>query len=290
MIFNKAFYTLLRSIKPMIDSFCVPLYQLRKIPFSLGYNSAKWRFIKKSLNNPDLISSFENGKIPFAFGLGFDERVVEYPWIFSKLPLEAVYVLDAGSTFNFRPIVEHAYFRDKHLSIFTFYPESVNFPGNSVSYQYGDLREMPYSDNHFEVVVSHSTIEHIDMDNSIYGYEISHIAEQKKSLEYLKAVHEFYRVLKPNGTLLITFPYGKFRNYGFFQQFDAEMVGHIKESLSPLGKLEFSFIKYNAAGWQFDGQVNCDDSTSHNPHTGEDKGSDGAAHCRCVCCVKFTKN
>lgn len=290
MNLKKVIYPKLGSIKPILDELFVPIYKIRKVPFSLGYNTSKWQKIKQDISNKKIIESFSQRNIPLNFGIGFDERIVEYPWLFSEMPANVKTVLDAGSTFNFKPIVEHSYFRDKNLNIFTFYPEPVNFPSESVSYEYGDIRSMPYNNSKFDVVVSHSTVEHIDMDNSIYGYEISHNTDQKKSFEYLKAIKELKRVLKSNGTLLITFPYGKFKNYGFFQQFDKEMVSQIEKELQPFGKIEFSFLKYTGRGWQFDAQTNCDNSTSHNPHTGEDKGTDGAAHCRCVCCIRFIKN
>jgi hypothetical protein len=237
------------------------------------------------------LSLFSNKEIPKQFGIGLDERVVEYPWLFSKLPTNSKNILDAGSTFNFKQIIEHNYFQNKKLSIYTFYPERVNFPSNIITYQYGDLRTMPYLDGKFDCVVSHSTIEHIDMDNSIYGYDLTYNKSiQEKSYEFFNAITEFNRVLSSKGVLLLTFPFGKFKNYGFFQQLDSEMLLKITEYLSNFGTLEIDFLLYSSQGWVFSNEESCTDSLSHNPHTNEDKGVDGAAHCRCVCCIKFIKN
>jgi hypothetical protein len=100
---------------------------------------------------------------------------------------------------------------------------------------------------------------------------------------------ELIRILKPGGQLLLTFPYGTHENHGFFQQFDEEMLERITEALSANGNFSKEFIIYSKAGWRFEKQENCNTSVSHNPHTGNGKGEDGAAHCRCVCCIQFYK-
>ena len=190
MNIKKVIMPFVNPYKSIIDKLFKPIYSIRRKPFSLGYNSYKWHIIKENINNDQVLGLFSQKKTPKHFGIGVDERVVEYPWIFSNLPGTSKTILDAGSTFNFKPIVEHKYFKDKQLNIYTFYPEAVNFPSDIVSYQYGDLRSMPYDDNCFDVVVCHSTIEHIDMDNSIYGYEIPNKANiQVKSFEFIKAIN-----------------------------------------------------------------------------------------------------
>ncbi len=281
---------ILSPFRSNLEYLFLPLYKLTKKPFSLGYNLFKWKLIEKSINDPLVLNAFKDRIIPNSFGLKMDERVVEYPLLFANFSKKSKKILDAGSTFNFKEIIEHPYFSDKNLNIYTFYPESINFPSNRVSYQYGDLRSLPYEDCIFDQVISHSTIEHIDMDNSIYGYELEFNQNKKnKSYEYLKAISEMQRVLAKDGIILLTFPYGKFKNYGFFQQFDSEMVNKIIDYLSKYGKTQKDFIKYSEIGWQFALEESCLNSTSYNPHTGENKLNDGAAHSRCICFVKFQK-
>lgn len=262
-----------------------------RIPWSPGYIPYKEQFIKDSIENDDLLSKFRNTETLSDFGLGLDERVVEYPWIFSNLSQQPSRLLDGGSTFNFKFIVNHPNIQNKDLTIFTFEPERSCFYKNKISYIYGDLRDMYLKDNSFDFVVSQSTIEHIDMDNSIYGYDIAHNENQnEKSYEYLKAVQEMIRVLKPGGTLLLTFPFGKFENHGFFQQFDAEMLSRIVQLFDNKGIYSPTFFKYLPKGWVFCNEDDCSDIGSFNPHTGVGKLDDGAAHCRSVCCIKFEKN
>lgn len=287
---NSEIRTTLRKIKNNLDPLAVPFYKMRRKPFSLGYNTYKWKEIANAIQNDKTLSMFKKGQIPANFGIKIDERVAEYPWIFSRLPEDAKSVLDAGSTFNFKEITSHKYFQNKKLNIFTFHPELNNFSSDRVSYEYGDLRKMEYEDASFDVVVSHSTIEHIDMDNNIYGYDIAKNENiRQKSYDYMLAVNEMERVLKSGGKFLLTFPYGVFKHYGFFQQFDVEMVDKIEKALSANGEVKKEFILYHENGWQFAEQKDCNNSLSFNPHTGEGKGDDGAAHCRCVCLIEFNK-
>lgn len=287
----------MKSIKGKLKKAISPLRQFvykatgRK-PWSYGYTDTKWADINSVLQSNSILSAFKEGSTPTQFGIGYDERIVEYPWIFSHLnSSQKSSILDAGSTFNFKSIVEHQNIKNKELSIYTYYPESENFINNRISYVFGDLRNLPFKANLFEEIVCQSTIEHVDMDNSIYGYNLQPNTEvTQKSYEYLKVIDELIRVLKPGGQLLLTFPYGQFENHGFFQQFDEEMVKRITDTLELNGTQTKEFIIYSKNGWRFDKQENCNGSVSYNPHTGKGKGDDGAAHCRCVCCINFAKS
>lgn len=258
------------------------------IPWSKGYSEFKELLIENSINNQSFLDNLKKDILPSNFGVAIDERCVEYPWIFSNLNIKKGKILDAGSTFNFEYLLKHSSISDNELSIFTYYPERNCFHQKRVSYIYGDLRDMPFKNELFDVVICHSTIEHIAMDNSIYGYgtdsNLTH-----KSYEYLDAIKELIRVIKTNGTLLLTFPFGKFENHGFFQQFDDEMLTKI-ENLFTGGKYEITFFKYEQSGWKFAKRNELMDTISFNPHTGTGKGNDGAAHCRSVACIKWIKS
>lgn len=261
-----------------------------QIPWSEGYLGFRNDRIFEALKDKNNLNTFANKQIPANFGYRLDERIVEYSWIFSQLPQEKIKLLDAGSTFNYDFIINQEILQNKEISILTYAPESPNFNEKRVSYSYADLRDMPFKDNYFDFIVSQSTIEHIDMDNSIYGYDLKHNEEiEKKSYEYFKALKEVVRMLKNKGTFLLTFPYGKFEHHGFFQQFDAEMVGKMQELFTENGEYALNFFKYNSNAWQVATQEQCNDAESYNPHTGKGKGNDGVAHSRAICCIKFVK-
>jgi len=288
---KKILLIIYNSCKLIIDPILILIYKITKTQHWKGYNLYKFKKINESINNIPLLESIKKNKLPANFGINLDESVVEYPWIFSNLNHTAKHILDAGSTFNFKIIIEHPYFQNRELNIFTFYPERENFKKNMLTYHYGDLRNMPYSNSQFDCVICQSTIEHIDMDNSIYGYKPEKkIDKTQKSYSYLLAINELLRVLKPAGTLLLTFPFRVFENHDFFQQFDSEMLNKIINILKNQGTVDTAFIKYTTKGWEFSTIEKCYNSHSYNPHTGKGKGTDGAAHSRSICCINFKKN
>jgi Methyltransferase domain len=261
-----------------------------RIPWTEGYNEYKWKVIAEGVNSNEILHNFSNGNITSSYGIGVDERVIEYPWLISQIPKNEGKFLDAGSTFNFNEIINLPILENKETYIYTFYPESNNYASKRISYVYGDLRSLPFKDSFFDTVVCHSTLEHIDMDNSMYGYELAHVEDVKiKSYEYLKVINELIRVASKAGKVLLSFPYGKFENHGFFQQFDAEMVKKIEDISKDTCTLKKSFVTYKTTGWEFCKQVECDDAVSYNPHTGKGKGNDNAAHSRAICFLELAK-
>ena len=263
-----------------------------RIPWSNGYIEYKFKSLNDNLIDINVLNSFKNKELPSDYGYGLDERIVEIPWALSKLNSKEEKLLDAGSSLNFKEIIELDKIKNKDLSILTFDPEKNNYSEERISYIYSDLRDLPFKNNLFDSVISISTIEHIDMDNSIYGWNENNkvIDQQKKSYSYLKVIDELIRVLKSGGQLLITFPFGKFENHGFFQQFDDEMLTKITTIFDKFGSYEQTFFKYEKEGWRFCEKDECAEIVSYNPHTGKGKLDDGAAHCRSVCCLEFFKS
>jgi SAM-dependent methyltransferase len=258
-----------------------------RVPWSDGYSEYKNKIIEESIISKEVLFKFCNKTIK-EYGIGLDERCVEYPWIFSKITNSNEMMLDAGSTFNFNYILNNENLKNKNLTIFTFYPEKDCFYNKRISYVYGDLRKMYFNNCVFDFIVSQSTIEHIDMDNSIYGYSDKNIRTDK-SYDYLKAVYELERVLKSGGKLLITVPFGKFENHGFFQQFDNDMLDRMTNLIKDKGTIELDFFKYDKQGWRFAKREELNSMESFNPHTGKGKLDDGAAHCRSIVCMEFNK-
>lgn len=262
-----------------------------RLPWSRGYKLYRQEFLEKVVNDQRMMDTIrQSGQFPAGYAIGLDERAVEYIWALAHLPIGPARILDAGSSLNHPYLVTTPKIKEKELYIQTYHPEPLNFNEQSISYIYGDLRKMVFQNDSFDHVVSISTIEHIDMDNSMYGYEAPRADAGTKSFEYLRAVDEMHRVLKPGGTLLLTFPYGSYEQHGFFQQFDAEMVGRIEEALRPMGNINLTYYLYSPEGWALSDAKACAGATSHNPHTGLGKGNDGAAHSRSICCIQFIKH
>jgi SAM-dependent methyltransferase len=78
-----------------------------------------------------------------------------------------------------------------------------------------DVRDLPFENGGFDLVLCVSTLEHVGADNSGYGLEVEADAASR-----LTALRELRRVLAPSGRLLLTVPCGEPGDYGWFHQDD----------------------------------------------------------------------
>ena len=78
-----------------------------------------------------------------------------------------------------------------------------------------DVRDLPFDDRAFDLVLCVSTLEHVGADNSGYGLDA-----EDDGASRLTALRELRRVLAPSGRLLITVPCGEPGDYGWFHQDD----------------------------------------------------------------------
>jgi len=74
------------------------------------------------------------------------------------------------------------------------------------------------------------------------------------------------RVLRPGGILCISFPFGRYENHGWFQQFDSELVDVLTESFNPAQHNE-SIFQYYPDGWQRSTRESCKDCEFFDVHT-----------------------
>ena len=261
-------------------------------PWSRGYNFSKFNFITSVLDNEDIMRRFQNlCSLPSDYGSRYDERVVEYPWTLSRLSAQVGNLLDAGSVFNFKDIIENKIFVNKKVTIFTLAPEDNAFWQKGISYGYGDLRELPFKDNWFDEVCSLSTLGHIGMDNRIYTKTVS---TGKIGLEAEKAVKELIRVLKPGGKLLVSVVFGKHQliewdGTPFAEQFDSFLLKDLLRSFSPCSKISTSFYKYSENGWNISTEEKCKDVEYFNIHISDSYDPDHAAAARAVALIEVIK-
>ena len=264
-------------------------------PWSKGYSEYHTQEFIKILNNEDLLQIFKQSKqLPKKYGFRLDERIIEYPWVLSRLPKERCRVLDAGSTFNFDYIITNPIVSNKDLFIATLSPESQCFWKKKVSYVYSDLRDNPFKDGYFDIVVCISTLEHIGMDNAMYT-DNNQFHEHKPN-SFVDALKEFNRILKPDGDLYITVPYGKHKNYGFFQSFDADLVQQVIETFKGSPD-EINYYQYLEDGWILSEESKCstceyfdiNQTKYFDKQSTKDYDADYAAAARAVVCMKFTK-
>jgi len=251
-------------------------------PWTKGYIEYKEDEIARVLRE----GSFAANKLPAGYGFRLDERIIEYPWLFSRLPTGEGRLLDAGSVLNFEFLLEQPALRKKKIDICTLAPEPRCFWRKGISYVYEDLRQLPYCDGLFDWIVCLSTIEHVGMDNALYTGAAA--KDELRPKDYLVALAELKRVLKPGGVLYLTAPFGKAADHGWFQVFDHEMVEALIRNFEPTDVREDYFL-YRAEGWRRCEPVEAATATIFNIHTAKGYDADFAAAARAVFCLELKK-
>lgn len=265
-------------------------------PWQNGYSEYHTQELMKILNHSEMMQIFKQSKqLPGGYGFRLDERIIEYPWVLSRLPKGHCRVLDAGSTLNFGYLITNPIISNKDLYIITLSPEPQCFWKRKVSYIWSDLRDNPFKDNYFDFVICISTLEHIGMNNVMYTNDNEFCEDEPTS--FVDVIKEFNRVLKPNGILYVTVPYGKYRNYGFFQQFDADLVQKVIETFKGSCD-EINYYQYLERGWVLSEERECSTCEYFDIHqtkyfdkqSNKDYAADYAAAARAVVCMKLSKS
>ncbi|MGL6278511.1 MAG: methyltransferase domain-containing protein [Gaiella sp.] len=141
-----------------------------------------------------------------------DERVVEIPWVLSRL--HGGVVLEVGYAF-----AEPAYV----AALLRAAPERLvgvdlaARPVEGMETVEADVRSLPFAERTFDQVLLVSTLEHVGADNTVYGHEA---AVQDGGAARLDALRELRRVCRPSGRIVVTVPLGEPGEHGWFRQDD----------------------------------------------------------------------
>jgi SAM-dependent methyltransferase len=104
----------------------------------------------------------------------------------------------------------------------------------------------PFEDGAFDLIWCISSFEHFGMDNT--GYRPGFAADEEIADA---ALTEMTRVLGTGGMLLLTVPYGRYEDHGWFRNFDARLLGRVLERLRPLGPTRELYFAHDAeVGWR----------------------------------------
>jgi SAM-dependent methyltransferase len=229
-----------------------PAQSLKKLLFLLGSRGPENRWyggyrvgqLIESLAKP-----FCEDQLPAGYGRWLDERIVEYPWLFSRLPDGPGKLLDAGSILNHDFIVSHPKLQTKDVTVMTLAPENQCYWEKCISYVYGDIRNMILRDGVFDYVVCMSTLEHVGLNNQrFHGGALPSSPQELQS--HACAIRELSRVLKPGGRCFVSVPFGKREMQEWQQIFDGELVEQMIQEFGPKS-WEATFFRYSGeAGWK----------------------------------------
>ena len=252
-------------------------------PWSAPYTAAHAQFVARELADESLASAFRNGGVlPERFGVGFDERVVEFPWVGSR-PLSGR-VLDAGSALNHPHVLRRLRPLMDDLHIVTLTPEEQSFPALKISYLYADLRDLPLRDGTYDRVVSISTFEHIGLSNEYYGSDIERADPQAACLA---ALAELRRVLRPGGDLYLTVPIGSGERFEWVRALTLDELDELLEGFGGTAG-DVTFFRHDH-GWRRAGRDEVGDARYRDHFSSGPPGEDRVVAAEAVACAHLVR-
>ncbi len=256
IVIKAANYATGRTQKRINEQMLQQYLQNGRVPWSSGYDLYKVDLITQAISDETLLERFRRGEsLSPGYGYGVDERCVEYPWLIAHLPDSAKCLLDAGSVLNHGFIVNHPIFDNKKLHILTLAPEGNCFWQKGISYLYDDLRDIPIRNDYYDAIICLSTLEHIGCDNTLHTQDETYRENQLD--DFVLAMKELHRVIKPGGVLFLSVPFGVYRYFGLFQQFDRALLSRAVEAFGSASEVTETFYRYTANGWQLATAADC---------------------------------
>jgi SAM-dependent methyltransferase len=259
-----------------------------RIPFSSGYTEYKEGLLRELCSDPVAMRIFRTDEpLPADFGTRLDERIVEYPWVLSRLP-DTGLIVDAGSTFNKAALLAMPQLRDLRIIVYTLETDWIIY-NPTLSYVFGDLRDMVLKDAIADTLVCISTLEHVGFTYDYKTYSRLNPWPHQEPESYLRAIMEFRRVLHPGGHLLLTVPFGTYENHGWLQQFDGSMIDAVKETFG--GRvLSENYFRYADGAWRRATRQECAGLSYFNFHEAGRFEQDGLAAARAVACLDLERS
>jgi SAM-dependent methyltransferase len=183
--------------------------------------------------------------LPANYGIGMPERVVEI--LLARLSISGprLKVLDVG----------HANAMKCHLKMIRDLPRTdmtgidIAMPCFNFSKYYNnslqdDVMSCALPDNSFDLIWIISTLEHIGMDNS--GYSNYFMIESGAAVRVLQ---NMLRVVVPKGNILITVPYGEYKDFGWQINYDYERLQALVRTVNGLADVDQMYFAHTLSGW-----------------------------------------
>jgi len=141
----------------------------------------------------------------------YPARRVEYPWAFLNSNLEnSMNILDMGSGISLFPVYlaskghKVTVVDNDKILMQKLAPQLAKWSGVDLKYSLGNATKLEFDDNTFDRVFCISVLEHLE-EEYVKGQIVNY---HKKNLD-VKAINEMLRVLKPGGTLILTFDWSE---------------------------------------------------------------------------------
>ena len=222
---------------------------------------------RREFTEEPVIERLALGSAPLeGIGVGLSERVIEIPWVLRSLPRSAgTRVLDIGTAFS--PMVyKRLLVRRPHaVEIVDLADAEIHGLRSHVA----DVRQLPFAADSFDVATCISTLEHIGMDNSIYGVGSGGGGD-------VSALRELGRVAP---TVLVTVPAGADANMRWQWQYAPSTFRRaVDEAGLAVARLEV-FAHDPASGW---GRVEEDS-------VGERSYGQGAVAAAAIVCAELSR-
>jgi SAM-dependent methyltransferase len=192
-------------------------------------------------------STFPAGiHLPPAFGVKLPERVVELVLARSTY-VPGARVLDVGHSniMECHRLLLNSLTPPKHFT-----GVDIAAPTYDVSRYYersiiADITNTGLVADSFDRIWCISTLEHVGMDNT--GYTGHFTLDEDLDVS---ALREMYRVLAPDGTLLITVPFGKSENHGWMKNYDLSAWHRLLDPFRRYADVYEHYFRYDrTAGW-----------------------------------------
>lgn len=146
-----------------------------------------------------------------------NERAVEYPWIYKNISkITGGTVLDVGAREGL-PSTDLLLENNNLVYTIDINASPLNKSNPKLNIDRGDIRKTKFKDAFFDAVIAVSTLEHVGLPGR---YGITE-ADDKGDL---RAMQEIHRILKPDGQVFVTLPYGGGKSRLLNRLYDEERI------------------------------------------------------------------
>ena len=228
---------------------------------------------KYFINNPIFIKAktkfnlFKLTRIRRIKKVNVNERIVEMPFVFNSLPTRRnLDILDLGCTESSLSL---------HMASLGYKVVGVDmreFPYRHPNFKFSkaDIMDLGFKDKSFDVVSCISTLEHIGL-----GFYKDRADCQ---LPDKKALNEIYRVLKDDGLLILSVPFGVYQESLQQRIYDLEHLDVLLDNFSI--NIRLFFADFKDQDLNFWREIDQDQAKKM-------KSSDGTTNC--ICLIKAAK-